>query len=227
MPLLAVATFSLALLQSTGERIAAAEQARLEACLTRIETDPAEAYEDGLAWLYQGNRPGARQCTALALIALGHPAEGAERLTNLANASDAGTLAERAAFLSQAGNAWIQASNPDAALEAFSGALKIAPDAPELLLDRASAQLLLANYDEAIADLDSALLYKPGLGEAHQMRGEAWLAKGEPDKAMTDVLAAMEADPENVDTLVLRGRVREAQRLQDEAGGPVERLENN
>jgi hypothetical protein len=44
---------------------------------------------------------------------------------------------------------------------------------------------------------------------------------------MLDVTAAMEADPENVDTLVLRGRVREALRLQDEAGGPVERLDVN
>ena len=77
MPLLTLAAVSLAFLQTTsaGERIAAEEQARLEACLAKIETDPDDAYEDGLAWLYQGNRPGARQCTAMALIALGHQAE--------------------------------------------------------------------------------------------------------------------------------------------------------
>ena len=225
MPLLTAAALSLALLQSAGERLAAAEQDRLQACLAKIETDPDEAYEDGLAWTYQGNRPGARQCTAMALIALGHEAEGAARLQNLANATDGGTLEQRAAYLSQAGNAWIQAEDPDAALEAFTGALKIAPDAPELLLDRASAHLLLAHYDEAIEDLDAVLMRVPDHGDAHQMRGEAWLAKGDPDKAMTDVLAAMEADPENVDTLVLRGRVREALRLQEEAGGPLERIE--
>ena len=229
MPLLAAAIVSLAFLQTTatGERIAAEEQARLEACLAKIETDPDDAYEDGLAWTYQGNRPGARQCTAMALIALGHPAEGAERLKNLANATDGGTLEQRAAYLSQAGNAWIQAEDPDAALEAFDGALKIAPDAPELLLDRASAHILLEHYDKAIDDLDSALRLNPGLGEAHQMRGEAWLAKGDPDKAMADVTAAMQADPENVDTLVLRGKVREALRVQTESGGPVERIESN
>ena len=111
MPFLAAAAMSLALLQSTGDLIAAEEQARLDACLTRIESDPEEAYEDGLAWLYQGNRPGARQCTALALIALGHPEEGAERLKNLANSTDGGTLEQRAAYLSQAGNAWIEADD--------------------------------------------------------------------------------------------------------------------
>jgi len=227
MPLLSAALVSLALLQSAGERLAAEEQVRLDACLAKIETDPDDAYEDGLAWSYAGNRPGARLCTAMALIALGHPDEGASRLTNLANATDGGTLEQRAAYLSQAGNAWIQAEDPDAALDAFNGALKIAPDAPELLLDRASAHLLLENYDKAIADLDTALLRKPGLAEAHQMRGEAWLAKGEPDKAWTDVEAAMNADPENVTTLVLRGRVREALRVQAEAGGPLERLDGN
>ena len=226
MPLLAAA-ISLALLQSTGERIATDEQARLDACLAKIESDPEDAYEDGLAWSYAGNRPGARQCTALALIALGHADEGAHRLMSLANATDGGTLEQRAAYLSQAGNAWIQAEDPTSALEAFDGALKIAPDAPELLLDRASAHILLENYDKAIADLDTALLHKPGLSEAHQMRGEAWLAKGDADKAWADVQAAMAADPENVDTLVLRGRVREALRVQDEAGGPVERIESN
>lgn len=228
MPLLAAATIvSFAFFQTAGEKLAAEEQARLEACLTKIESDPEDAYEDGLAWSYQGNRPGARQCTALALIALGNPAEGAHRLMSLANATDGGTLEQRAAFLSQAGNAWIEANDPDSALEAFTGALKIAPDAPELLLDRASAHLLLEHYDKAIEDLDAALSLSPGLGEAHQMRGAAWLEKGDPEKAMADVEAAMVADPENVDTLVLRGRVREALRVQAEAGGPVERLDSN
>lgn len=228
MPLLAATLVSLALMQQTmGDQIAAEEAARLDACLARIETDPDNAYEDGLAWSYQGNRPGARQCTALALIALGHPEEGADRLQSLANATDGGTMEQRAAYLSQAGNAWIQAENPDAALVAFDGAIKIAPDAPELLMDRASAHLLLEHYDEAIEDLDAALRYTPGLGEAHQLRGQAWLEKGDPDKAMLDVKAAMDADPENVATLVLRGRVREALRIQEAAGGPVERLESN
>lgn len=228
MPLLAATLVSLALMQQTmGDQIAAEEAARLDACLARIETDPDNAYEDGLAWSYQGNRPGARQCTALALIALGHPEEGAARLQSLANATDGGTMEQRAAYLSQAGNAWIQAEDPDAALVAFDGAIKIAPDAPELLMDRATAHLLLEHYDEAIEDLDAALRYTPGLGEAHQLRGQAWLEKGDPDKAMLDVKAAMDADPENVATLVLRGRVREALRIQEAAGGPVERLESN
>ncbi|MEZ5999014.1 MAG: tetratricopeptide repeat protein [Hyphomonas sp.] len=224
---LIAAAVSLAFLQSAGEKLAAAEEARLDSCIARIESEPEEAYEDGLAWSFEGNRPGARQCTALALIALGHIEEGAGRLVNLANASDGGTLEQRAAYLSQAGNAFIEAGAADEALTAFDGALKIAPDAPELLVDRASAHLLLANYDKAIADLDDAISRTPDMGEAYQLRGQAWLAKGDPDKAMADVAAAMDADPENIDTLVLRGQVREALRVQQESGGPLERIEPN
>ena len=44
---------------------------------------------------------------------------------------------------------------------------------------------------------------------------------------MLDVNAAMEADPEDINTLVLRGQVREALRLQADAGGPIERLETD
>ncbi|MEZ5953327.1 MAG: tetratricopeptide repeat protein [Hyphomonas sp.] len=226
MPIIAAAV-SLVLLQSAGEKLAAAEQDRLDACVSRIESEPEEAYEDGLAWTFEGNRPGARQCTALALIALGHIEEGASRLVSLANAADGGTLEQRAAYLSQAGNAFIEAGAADDALAAFDGALKIAPDAPELLVDRASAHFLLANYDKAIADLDDALSRMPDMGDAYQLRGQAWLAKGEPDKAMADVTAAMAADPENIDVLVLRGQVREAQRIEAESGGPLERISGN
>ncbi|MCA8903936.1 MAG: hypothetical protein KDA43_03675, partial [Hyphomonas sp.] len=115
---LIAAAVSLALLQTAGEKLATAEQARLDACLARIQSDPENAYEDGLAWSFEGNRPGARQCTALALIALGHIEDGAARLVDLANASDGGTMEQRAAYLSQAGNAYIEADAPDQALTA-------------------------------------------------------------------------------------------------------------
>ena len=71
MSILALAIATLAMTQSSSATIEAREADRLEACVAKIEVDAEEAYEDGLAWIYQGNRPGARQCTAMALIALG------------------------------------------------------------------------------------------------------------------------------------------------------------
>ncbi len=213
MSFVGLAVASLAMLQSLGGQLAAAEAERLEACLAKIETDPEGAYEDGLAWSFQGNRPGARQCTALALIGIGHLSEGARRLEALATSTDAGTMEQRAVYFSQAGNAWLQAGVPAAAVTSFSNALKVLPRTPDLLIDRASAHLMTESWDAAIADLDTALDAAPGNAVAHQMRAEAYLNDGNPEKALEDVEAAMKADPRNVDTLVVRGRVREAIRI--------------
>ncbi|MEP0313626.1 MAG: tetratricopeptide repeat protein [Hyphomonas sp.] len=213
MSILALAIASLALSQSAGATIEAREADRLEACVAKIEVDPEEAYEDGLAWIYQGNRPNARQCTALALIALGRPDEGAARLEQLANSVDGGSMEQRAEYLIQSGNAWLQAGAPEAAIVTFTNALKLKPGVPDLLVDRASANLMLGNWTEAKEDLDRALTLAPSMAIARQLRAEAHLNLDQLNLAMADIDAAMAVDPENIDTLVLRGRVREALRL--------------
>lgn len=199
--------------QSAGAEIAAAEAAKLEACVAKIETAPEEAYEDGLAWTFEGNRPGARQCTALALIALGNVEEGAVRLENLSMSSDGGTMEQRAVYLSQAGNAWLQIGAAEAAAVSFTEALRLAPGENDLLLDRATAYMLIDKWDEAMADLNTAIANAPGDAIAHQMRAEIHLNKDALDLAMKDVETSMAADPKNIDTLLVRGRVREAMRL--------------
>lgn len=214
MSLIAMAAgAALFLQQSIGAELAAAEAAKLEACVEKIETDPEEAYEDGLAWSFEGNRPGARQCTALALIALGNVEEGAVRLENLSMASDGGSMEQRAVYLSQAGNAWLQIGAAEAATVSFSEALRLAPGETDLLLDRATSYMLIDKWDEAMADLNAALANDPGNAIAHQMRAEVHLSQDALDLAMKDVEASMAADPKNIDTLLVRGRVREAMRL--------------
>jgi len=215
MSILAAAAISVALLQNVGADIAAREATRLDACIARIDVDAEEAYEDALAWSFEGNRPGARQCVALALIALGQEDEGAARLEELANASDGGTMEQRALYLTQAGNAWLVAGAPEAAIVTLTNALKIMPNEPNLLVDRASAQILLGKWSEAIKDLDKALEALPGLAAAHQLRAEARLNMNDLEPALADVKAAMAAEPDNIDTLVLRGRIREAIRLSE------------
>src|SRR5262245_15149363 len=59
------------------------EAQRLQDCIEKIDRDAEAAYQDGLSWIATGNRPAARHCTALALIALGQEAEGATRLEQL------------------------------------------------------------------------------------------------------------------------------------------------
>ena len=97
----------------------------------------------------------------------------------------------------------------------LTNALKIMPDDANLLVDRASAQILLEKWPEAIKDLDKALSASPGLAAAHQLRAEARLNMNDLEPALADVKAAMAAEPDNIDTLVLRGRIREAIRLSE------------
>tara|TARA_R110002111_G_C5826581_1_gene357544 strand:- start:79 stop:330 length:252 start_codon:yes stop_codon:yes gene_type:complete len=74
---------------------------------------------------------------------------------------------------------------------------------------------MLEQWTQAVSDLDAALESAPGFGTAHHLRAEARLNTGDLDMALADVKAAMQAEPDNIDTLVLRGRVREAIRLSE------------
>lgn len=221
MSLIAALSGSVLLLQSLGADLARAEESRLQACIDRIETSPEDAYEDGLAWTHEGNRPGARQCTALALIGMGSYESGANRLTQLARSSDGGSMEQRAVYLSQAGHAWMQAGVPEAAAQSFTDALKLAPGTVDLLLDRATAYIVTANWDEALSDLDLVLANAPGDVIGHQLRAEVHLNRNSLALAKQDVDAALAGDPTNIDTLLVRGRVREAIRLAEDDGEVV------
>lgn len=188
------------------------EQERLNVCLNTIETSPETAYEDALAWLNEGSRPNAHYCAALSLSALGHHGEAAARLEALAQQKGAGTLRERAVFLTQAGNAWLSAGLADAAIQSFTDALKINRVDPDLLKDRAAAYLAAERPVQALIDLDDALTLRPIDAEAYRMRALAYLQQESYEAALKDIELSRSYDPENIDTLVLRGELREAMR---------------
>jgi tetratricopeptide (TPR) repeat protein len=202
------------LLASVPSAFAQTEEERLKRCVEKIDTDAEAAYQDGLSWLSRGNRPAARHCTALALIALGQEAEGAARLEELASAPDAGGIDERAIYFAQSGNAWLMAGMPDEAVMTLSNALKLRPTDGELFKDRARAYVTLRKWSEASKDLDSAIRLLAGDAEAYRLRGHARLKMGQLSVAWTDVETAMKLAPTDVQVIVLRGDVREAMRRQ-------------
>ena len=153
---------ALALAASPAAFAQKSESERLQNCIDKIDRDAEEAYQDGLTWLARGNRPGARQCTAMALIALGQEAEGAARLEELANATDGGSLDQRGVYLAQAGNAWLLAKMPDAAVVTLTNALKLRPRDGELRKDRARAYIMIKKWQEAGKDLDNSIELSPG-----------------------------------------------------------------
>ena len=201
--------------QSALADIARAEQERLETCLTKSESSPSEAYEDSLAWLSNGNRPKARYCNAVALMAMDRLEEGAALLEALATAPDPIELEDRRLYLAQAGNAWLAANYPDAAIVALTDALKRDADDPKIYKDRAAAYLAVERWVEGVEDLDTALLLSPNDPEAFTLRAQAHLAQDRLRDAKADMEQALIYDPENLDILVLRGRIREAIRLAD------------
>jgi tetratricopeptide (TPR) repeat protein len=197
------------------------EEAKLKTCMEKIEASPQEAYDYGLAWIGMGARPAARQCTALALIALGQEAEGAARLEQLANDKDGGSLDQRIIYLAQAGNAWLLAKMPDAAIVTLTNAVKLRPTDGELRKDRARAHVMLAKWKEAGSDLDVAIELSAGDAEALRLRAYSLYKMGRLEDAWDDVEQAMKQAPKDTPTLLLRGDIREAMRkkgLTDPAG---------
>jgi tetratricopeptide (TPR) repeat protein len=199
--------------QSALADIARAEQERLDTCLMKSESAPSEAYEDSLAWLSNGNRPKARYCNAVALMAMDRLEEGAARLEALATAPDAIALEDRRRYLAQAGNAWLAANYPDAAIVALTDALKLDADDSRIYKDRAAAYLATDRWAEGVDDLNTALLLSPNDPEALTLRARAHLANDRLREARSDMEEALVYDPENIEILVLRGQIREAIRL--------------
>ncbi len=216
MLIAASALFLLPFSQTAGSEFATYEQDKLATCIESTETDPELAYEESLAWLASGNRPNARYCNAMALIALEEYEEAAARLEALAAAPDAIEIDDRAQYMAQAGNAWLTANYPEAAIVALSEAVRLAPQRYDLYKDRAAANLALENWVAGVDDLNTVIANLPTDTEALQLRARAHLKTENLSAALADIEDAMRADTSNIDTLVLRGEIREAIRLSRE-----------
>lgn len=191
----------------------ARDTARLLACINKADTKPNDAYEDGLIWRNQGGGALAGQCVAVAMIGQGRVEEGAQRLFDLAYASDAGDQAQRATFLGKAGNAWLLSGNTVAAKASLSKAIELFPADSDLRIDRARALTALGEWKAAEGDLDLAIAKQPQNTLALSLRAEARLEQEKFAEAQADIEAAYLLGPKDIGILVLRGRIKEAQRL--------------
>lgn len=189
------------------------DSVRLQACITKTETAPMEAYEDGLVWRGQSGGIFAEQCIAIAKIANGEVAAGASRLASLATAPDAGDADQRALLLAKAANAWLMVQDFDAALRVLTAALVLKPIEVDHLIDRARAFAGLAQWSKAQDDLTLALSKRPNDPLIFRLRAEAHLQQRNYSAAELDVGEALRLSPRDIDGYVVRGRVIEARRL--------------
>jgi tetratricopeptide (TPR) repeat protein len=188
------------------------DQDRLQACLGAIQDDAEEAYEDALTWRHQGGGWPAEHCVSLALIALGQKAPGALRLREAALDADIASDLSRAIMLGQSGDAFLAAEEYDQALISYTAALEFAPHDSELLGGLARTYLALEAFADAEDTASRALSRNDASATLWRLRAEARLALRSYDQALSDIETARTLSPEDIDVLVLRGRIIDARR---------------
>ncbi|MGX9966035.1 tetratricopeptide repeat protein [Roseomonas sp. F4] len=177
-------------------------------CMGLLRTDPEAARRQAENWSASGGGEGARQCAALALLALGEPASAAQRLESLASVSTASGPA-RAAVFAQATQAWLMAGEPNRAYGAATMALTLTPDDVDLLVDRAVTLGGLSRYAEAIQDLDRALVLEATRTEALVFRAAANRHLDRVELAARDIEQALTLESNNAEGLLERGIIRQ------------------
>jgi tetratricopeptide (TPR) repeat protein len=186
---------------------------RHRACIEAIAVDAEAAFEEALAWRHQAGGWPAEHCVSLALIALGQVEDGADRLRAAAEGAISATDRSRAIMFGQAGDAYLEADLSEKALLAFSRGIDFDEGDSGLRRGRAEAALARENYEAAAAYAGEAIAADASDAEAHRLRGEARLATGDLNGAEADMRTARTLAPDNIDVLLLRGRINEARRL--------------
>ncbi len=177
-------------------------------CLALLADDPAAALDYAQDWSRHGGGSDAAQCAALSTMAVGNPADAAASLDGLAGEPRL-RPARRAALADQAAQAWMLAARPDRALLAARVASGLAPDDPDLLVDRARAANAAGQPAEAVTVLGAMLAAHPARADALVVRASAYRALNRLAQAHADVEAACAAAPDAPDALLERGVVRE------------------
>lgn len=189
--------------------------ARHKACLERIAIDQEIAYEEAMIWHDQGGGRRARHCEAMALFALGHEGEAANRLDVLADSRDGGSNEMRLNFRGEAANFWLAAQEPGKALTSATAGLEYDANNAGLRIARARAHVMQADFDQAETELSLILMHHTNHAEALRYRADVRMRQNRLVAAKTDIDASLSADPTSVETALLRGHINEAIRLAD------------
>ncbi len=179
-------------------------------CLTQSETDPEQAFDRALDWFDQGGGPPALHCSAVALVALGHFGDAADRLDALGQDPANGLGARlRAEIFVQAASAWMLEGFPLQAVESLEAALALeAGDQRlqmEIYFDRARAFVMDDNWGAAVDDLNRVLDIAPYAHDALTLRATGYRALGEVGLAQEDLSRVLTDDPDYAPALLERG----------------------
>ena len=205
--------------ETAGVRI---DDPRHLACLAQASGDARAALRAAEQLERRGAMDAGEHCAAAAYLALGEPGEAARRLERLGSGAEAPSQL-RAAWLAQAGQAWMMAGDAQRAFGAATLALVLVPDDIDLLIDRAIAVASLGRPFEAIDDLNRVIDLDPARAEAFVFRASAWRQAGRRELAADDVARALALDPGNPEAFLERGMLRSAARDFANARGDFQR----
>ncbi|HEY1300585.1 MAG TPA: tetratricopeptide repeat protein [Stellaceae bacterium] len=207
LPLLLIAVIAKG--EPAGTMPSAEAQAQTYArCMKLAKSDPVAAETLAQGWQKKGGAHPADHCAAVALIGLGKYRDGADRLDALAKAMEKAPLSLRADVLDQAAQAWLLAGEPVRAYGDATAAIGLAPNNPDLLVDRAEAAASAGYFDKAVADLDRVLKTDPHRVDALVYRASAYRALDRLDPALADIEAALKRAPDSAAALLERGDIR-------------------
>ncbi|MEQ8602232.1 MAG: tetratricopeptide repeat protein [Marivibrio sp.] len=193
---------------AAAQEIETLQAREYKACMSLINVDPDQAFEAALQLQDRGGGAPAKHCAAAALAAAGHHEEAATRFEALAvEMPDSATPAIVADILGHAGLAWLNAGAPGKAYTVQTAALDLAPESPDILIDRAVALADLNRLWEAIDDLDRALEFDSTRVDALTLRASAYRQLEVLDLAMESANRALDLDPDNPEALLERGAV--------------------
>lgn len=177
-------------------------------CLAKAEVDPETAYAEGLAWFEAGGGIPARHCVAVSLVGMRAYDEAAARLEVLAGEVAADRFDLYLGLLAQAAQAWLLSGRAARAEALQTEALAIAPNDPQLRVDRAVTRLTLGRQWDAIDDLDVAIDLDPKDPETRLYRASAYRYLDVLDLAADDVAYALDLDPSRPEAWLEQGILR-------------------
>ncbi|HEX4111553.1 MAG TPA: hypothetical protein VH020_03380 [Stellaceae bacterium] len=197
-------------------RVASDPTMEHDRCVGEAETDPEAALARAKQWSNSGGGFDADHCAAMALFDMKHYAESARTFERLAQGMVKAAPADQARIYDQGGQAWLVDNRPLSAKTDFDAALRLTPNDPDLLIDRAEALASAKQYWNAIDDLNRASDLAPNKAEIYAYRAAAYRALDVPSLASQDIEQNLKLAPNNPVGLLERGNIR---RLQGDVAG--------
>jgi Flp pilus assembly protein TadD len=165
----------------------------------------AGKFSDAVAVLQRADHgsPAQPDTSPLTHLARGHSAEALNHVAEARREYQAaltGALVGRSAlYVGIARLAQVE-GDPAGAIDAFSRAVRLSPNDPNIHKELASAYSAYDRVDEAFCELMAALLIDAGDGQAHAAIGHLYLDAGRDMDAVTAFTRALELMPEGYET---------------------------